>query len=374
MEYNVDTLIVGGGPAGTSCALTLQKLGVSCAVAEKRAYPRKKTCGGMVTEKAYLAYADVLGELGEDFERAFSGECGAIELYRGTKLLVRTDVSKKFRYVKREIFDAYLAEKFRAAGGTVFENSEIRRIDFKSRTAYLPNGDSVSYRYLVAADGAKSLIRKQLGLKDPVLGFCVETHVPSSSIPEADAPRIYFDVLKNGYAWVFPTGVDLCIGFGNVYDKNVPYTELFKSFLKKLGIDPGGVKLEGAFEPCGSLVNQRRGDGRVILIGDAGGFVQPLFGEGLYYAAVTGRLAAEAIASGGGAKARFIESVSDIAKTVKKDGMLQKLFFSPVFISTFFEKIKGRKAFTSYFCDRCLSEDISDRGLLELVKEYKSKK
>ena len=374
MEYKVDALIVGGGPAGVSCAIALQKLGASCVIAEKKEYPRKKTCGGMFTEKSYLAYADLLGDGGADLESAFCAESSDIELYRGSDLLVRTSVTKKFRFAKREVFDAYLADKYRAAGGVILENAEVREVDLSAHTAALPNGDTVKYKYLVAADGAKSLIRKQLGLKEPVLGFCVECHVPKSELPEVDAPRICFDILKDGYAWVFPTGEDICVGFGNVYNKKTDYTGIFKAFLRSLGIDPEAHRLEGAFEPCGSLVDQRRGDPDTILIGDAGGFVQPLFGEGLYYAAVTGKRAAQAIAKGGDAKAAFLESVAPIAKTVKKDGKLQKLFYSPVFLNTFYSKIKGRKGFTAYFCDKCLSEDISDRGLMELVREYKNKK
>ncbi len=375
MEHVVDTLIVGGGPAGVSCAIAFLKKGVSCAVVEKKEYPRKKTCGGMFTEKSYLAYKELLGEAGGDLDSAFCAESSEIELWRGTELLVKTPVSKKFRFAKREIFDAYLAEKYRAMGGTLIEGAEVRAVDFSAHTAALPDGDVVKYKHLVAADGAKSLIRKQLGLKEPVLGFCVETHIPKSELPGVDAPRIYFDIIKYGYAWVFPGKDDICIGFGNVYDKNTPYIDLFKEFLAKLGVDPEGKDLEGAFEPCGSLVNQRRGERDVILIGDAGGFVQPLFGEGLYYAVVTGVRAAEAIAENGdNAKSAFLKSVAPIAKTVKKDGKLQKLFYSPAFIRNFFTKIKGRKKFTAYFCDRCLSEDISDRGLMELVRDYKKRK
>ena len=375
MEHNVDTLIVGGGPAGISCAITLQKCGVSNMVAEKKAYPRKKTCGGMFTEKSFLAYSDILGEYGADLEDAFCAAKSSIELYRGSELLVRTNVSKKFRFAKRETFDAYLADKYRATGGELIENAEVKSVDFDSHTASLSNGDTVIYRHLVASDGAKSMIRKQLGYKEPVLGFCVETHVPKSELPDADAPRICFDVLKDGYAWVFPREDDICIGFGNVYDKKTAYIDIFKAFLRSLGIDPEVYPLEGAFEPCGSLVDQHRGHPDVILIGDAGGFVQPLFGEGLYYAAVTGKRAAEAIANGKeSAKASFLESVSPIAKTVVKDGKLQKLFYSRAFLKTFYSKIKGRENFTAYFCDTCLSQDISDRGLLEIVKEYRNRK
>ena len=110
----------------------------------------------------------------------------------------------------------------------------------------------------------------------------------------------------------------------------------------------------------------------------------PVFAENEYKAyvigdissdRVTGMMAAQAVAEGKERfKRRFIELTSPIAKTVKKDGKLQKLFYSRAFLAKFFDKIRGRSRFTAYFCDRCLSEDIADRGLLSLVREYGKKK
>ncbi len=373
MDYKTDTAIIGGGPAGICCAIRLKQLGVPCIVIERKAYPRKKTCGGMMTEKTYLAIDEILGGA-DDLECTICGESDSLSIYKESELLVSANPSKKFRFVKREIFDGYLAGKFSASGGEIIEDAVCRTVDPESCTLELSNGDTVSYRHIVVADGAKSATRKMLGYPEPGYGFCVETHVLRSALSDFDGPRIYFGVVKTGYAWVFPSGEDLCIGLGEIYDKDTPYVEILKQFVEELGIDPGQIEIEGAFVPSGTVRIGKRTFDKVILIGDAGGFLHPIFGEGLYYAAVTGKLAAEAIAHHPDKAAyEFRNSASPIFKTIKTDGALQKLFYKRPFLQKFYTKIKGKDDFVAYFSDRCLSEDTSGRGLREFVKEYKNR-
>ena len=142
--------------------------------------------------------------------------------------------------------------------------------------------------------------------------------------------------------------------------------------MKLLGVDPEGKELEGAFLPYGSTVGRKDGAENVILIGDAGGYAHPIYGEGLYYAVKTGAAAAEAIAKrADAARSEFVNKTAFIEKTIRNDTKFRKFFFSPATQKTFVSKIKGRNRFLGYFCDENISADEPHPSPLEVLKNYK---
>ena len=358
MDHIVDTAIIGAGPAGTACGIRLLEGGVSCLIVEKRSFPRDKVCGGLVTEKTHGLLCSLLAPDGDLSPDLFCDTSDRAELWYKNERLAAARVSKPFRLVRRVRLDAKLAERYRELGGTLLENSECAAIDAASRRLTLKNGDTVSFRHLVAADGALSVTRKALGFETPSLGFCAETHVKKPAGRENGAVQIHFGIVKKGYAWVFPSGDDLCVGLGGCYEKGVRYDALLREYLALNGLE-ADRPTKGAFVPYGDLVEQRGGADFAALVGDAGGFVDPLTGEGLYFALSTGIAAADAVirsAAGAGFKTEFLRSVAPFGKIVTQGKRTQSVFFSSVEKSAFRKKFAGKDAFVAYYCDNQLSE------------------
>lgn len=353
MKYEVDTLIVGGGPAGAACGITLQKRKVSNLILDRAVFPRPKTCGGLMTQKTWERLLELLPEGAQDaLADVVCDVSTTIEIHGPDGRLTRSELTKPLRSVRRLRLDDFLIRQYRALGGTLLEGQSGYSTDYPRGRTVLKNGDEILWKHLVAADGALSKTRAALGCRAPSLGFCAETYVPKQELPAADAIRICFGETPTGYVWVFPSGGELCVGLGGVYDKKTDYPAHLRSFLSGLGCEPGEIK--GAFVPIGSPVPQKKTPENVLLIGDAGGFVDPLYGEGLYYALTTGILAGRSIADGGGKK-RFLKNAAPHSRMIRQGERVQKLFFRPRNLAKFLERIRGRNGFAGYFCDRQLA-------------------
>ena len=377
MEQVVDTVIIGGGPAGISCAIRLQKAGVPNLVIEKKQFPREKTCGGMVTEKTVqLLLKNLDLSSADELQPAFCDESTTVKLYCKNELLTLSQVSKPFRFVKRAVLDAYLANEYQKRGGRLMENTVCESVDVANHALRLSNGDTVAFRHLVVADGALSETGKMLGCRNPKLGFCVETDLPKTDLPDFEGVGIYFGVVKKGYAWAFPSGEDFCIGLGGVYQKGIPYNKLLDQFLLSFGIDPQNCPKRGAFVPYGKPTKQPRGLDDVILVGDAGGFVDPIYGEGLYFAAATGTEAANAILENPEKlRPAYRKRTARLEKTIRQGNRLQTFFFNPAVQKLFQKVIRNKNAFVGFYCDHQISEyNYSYAQLWKLYRAYKKGK
>ena len=157
MIYDVDTVVIGGGPSGAACAITLQKNGITNLILEQRSFPRAKTCGGLMTEKTCRLLTErLLPELEE------SALCGifcdvsqTVELYGSDARLTRSQVEKPLRSVRRIVFDSFLIEQYRRLGGTLLEGQRRYSLEAGGKRIVLENGDIVAYRHLVAARSAR---------------------------------------------------------------------------------------------------------------------------------------------------------------------------------------------------------------------------
>ena len=373
MRYNVDTVIIGAGPAGTSCGIMLCRSGRSSLIVEKRTLPRDKTCGGMLTAKTCEILTKDLAFSDDELSGILCGSSDVIDLYYDAEVLTHSRVENEFRFIKRVDFDAHLAEKYRSLGGTLLEGRKATSFDLPGGTLTLDNGDSVGFRHLVASDGALSPTRRALGMKDPELALCVETHIPRSKMDFDGAVRIYFGIIQKGYAWVFPSGDAICIGIGGVEEGGVSNVELFKKCLSSLGVDPNECDLKGAFIPYGNPVAQARSPKNVLLAGDAGGFVDPVNGEGIYFALATGVAAARAVTDGGtDTKRKYLELTEPYAKMIRHGRRMQHVFYRPSILTYFRKKMRGRNGFAAYFCDHHVSH--YEGPIPKLIRDYKAKK
>ena len=369
MEYRVDTAIVGAGPSGSACAITLQKAGVPCLLIDKKSFPRSKTCGGGVTEKTYLLIKELLGERAED---VFCGESGKVELYLKERLAARADVGLKYRFVKREVFDKALVDEYERLGGKLLDGAAVTKISRAEGRMTLSNGDAVYYSRLVCADGAKSALRSALGANAPTEAFCVECHVPYDSFDYGGEVRIFLGIPKKGYAWVFPSGDEVCIGLGGLAGRGDRFDEELKDFLKRLGVT-GEYGIKGAFVPYGEPVDQTSLPENCVLVGDAAGFADPLTGEGLYFALASGIAAAECAASRGGVfRDEYLGKTERLRKIISEGVKVQSKLYLPGTLPLLRKIVSGRSGFVSFVFDELVSTyNYSYSGLNRLREDYK---
>lgn len=306
---NTDTLIIGAGPAGATCAYLLRKAGVECALVDFATFPRDKVCGGGLTPKAYSLLAELMPNLKYDYRPITH-----IKLGFDHKPLNEIELPQEIRVVSRKEFDYALLQQYLEAGGQFIQDAfgRFERQDDGRLLVTLKSGRQVVCKHLVGADGANSRVRKQIVGKyeENVLVLEQEVEHTSDAI-EGVVSRQY----EKGYYYLFPSVHCDVVGLG--VKGMTP--QRFREVLAQLGIQETLIK--GAYIPVQEVDS---GMDDVMLIGDAGGFANKLSYEGLYYAVATGRNAADAIIQG----KTFGETNRDIFRRKRKERLLANFFYS----------------------------------------------
>lgn len=358
-------VIVGGGPSGLSCAIMLQKKGISNCVIEKAQYPREKLCGGLLTEKAYRALVDLCDGDVSFFRDAFIDESNTVSIWDKNRLRCEVNINRKLRFIDRAVFDSRLKDYYLSLGGIVYTGKKVVDYDPIAKKVYT---DKSQYRYqvLIAADGAQSVLRKKAGITLKSMGFCLETSIPRERRSLEHGVQIHFDVLKNGYAWVFPCGDHYKIGFGNKYDNTFDYSTAFRSFLASIGIDPGEVKIKGAFVPYGGCLQQPVTEAGVVFVGDAAGMVDPIYGEGLYFALRSGFSFSPD---------RFRTKREPDLRQIKSGTHFRNIFFLPSVQRQFLQRVPEHGSLVSYYIDNQVSLYQYPHGQSwKIFRDYAKKK
>lgn len=308
-----DAVVVGGGPAGSTAALVLARGGARVALVDKAGFPRDKACGDLVGPRA----VQVLDELGIAVDGAT--RVGDLLLVGPTARRVVLPARPGRRYpghglaVPRARFDATLRAAALDAGAEPV-GGRVGGVDPATGTVALDGGATLAGDVVVGADGATSAVAEAAGLVDPsrvLWGFAARAYVEA----EVDLPVIaLWDERPRrafpGYGWLFPgpEGANLGLGLGLGADRRPARraTEAFDAFCGHLrstglfgeGVDVGGRRLGGWLKMGGVGTTPARG--RVLLVGDAAGLVNPLQGEGIGQALQSGRAAADAVLAGPG--------------------------------------------------------------------------
>jgi flavin-dependent dehydrogenase len=209
--------------------------------------------------------------------------------------------------VMRSDFDAFLLAR---SGADVLEGVAVTGVREDDHRVQVQAGDrSLTARYLVGADGATSQVAKCLGLRrERQWGGSLEAEVPldgDGALAQAYGNRAVFAMgsLSWGYSWVFPKGDTLSVGIGRVRPGRADLRKALHREAERLGICLDDAKAYGHPLPCYQTPRWPWGRGaqeplatrRCLLVGDAAGLLDPLIGEGIRYAIVSARLAAEAI-------------------------------------------------------------------------------
>jgi flavin-dependent dehydrogenase len=173
------------------------------------------------------------------------------------------------------------------------------RVDVESDRAIRVDGEPVAVDALVGADGANGVTAKTLGLGgDIVNGVALEGNLPYDRLPPDDWRGMLvleLATLPGGYGWIFPKGDHVNVGVGG-WGTEGPRLRAHLSTL----CDHYGIRVDELTNLRGHRLPMRRArtrfaDGRALVVGDAAGVLDPVSGDGIYEALVSGKLAAEQI-------------------------------------------------------------------------------
>jgi geranylgeranyl reductase family protein len=287
-----DVIVVGAGIGGAAAAYFLGRADQQVLVLEKEALPRYKACGGGVPKSVFRYFSF-------PFDEVVESEIAAVRFsYRGRKEVTFPLPAKPVAMVMRDRFDALVLSQTRAEVrdsttviGVVEERDQVR-----VNTA---DGQELTARYLLGADGANSVVARALGLRQKkVLGVAVEAEVPVDGqilAEYAQTALFEFGTVPGGYLWIFPKKEHLSVGIA-VFDKSrADLRGILRGEMIKFGIELDGIPLHAHPLPV-HWYHERLATERTLLVGDAAGLVDPFLGEGIRYAVRSARLAAEAIA------------------------------------------------------------------------------
>ena len=287
-------VVAGGGPAGAAAAFTAARAGLRTALIDKSVFPREKLCGGGLTDRCRASFAAVFGQTLPE-EIVLSGDHMAFFM-AGAPL---SRMQGRIGLTMRRAFDAHMVSLARDAGATTLLGDAVDDLDEAGRIVTLKSGRRLAYGHLVGADGVNSAIARRLygAAFDPaVIGFGLEVEVPRADFPGCpEDVEIDFGRADWGYGWVFPKHKTFTIGVGGVHRRNPDMKARLAAYLTDKGLDPTRYKVKGQYLPFGRC-RERPGRGRILLCGDAAGFVDPITGEGIGYAIESGAAAGVAIA------------------------------------------------------------------------------
>ncbi|UCG69305.1 MAG: geranylgeranyl reductase family protein [Thermoplasmata archaeon] len=289
-----DVAIVGCGPAGAQAAYELERFGHNIIVLDKVKFPRNKPCAGVLPPRIYseLEIPDNI------MERPLEG----YRIFSPSGVMVESVFSQRGMIVRREKFDDFLVKRLNT------KLKEGRVVGCIARTDSVElklDNSSVYAKMVIGSDGVNSVIRKHSGIddknlsEDMALALQYEISVNQEKIDKLIGNwfEVYYTI-PYGYGWISPLKDALKVGVGSVsldFKRNSKkYLEEFleRHVRKKILLGSAPESIESHLIPMRGPLNKLTSN-RTILAGDAGGFVYPGTGEGVFYALKSGRLAAE---------------------------------------------------------------------------------
>lgn len=311
MKY--DVVVIGAGPAGSTAAKCLAEKHINVLLLDKSEFPRDKPCGGGLPTRVLKRFPYI-----EPFIDSVS--FGSITYSSSQRYKFDLIREKPLLFtVLRKDFDFGLMNLALKSGATFLGGKAVIDISIKPNNVIitLDDGQTIETKIVVGSDGTRSIVAEKTGLSKQIQALCISL-VQEQPITQKQLDT-YFTKKKlvhlfikaqgiAGYAWVFPKKNSVNIGIGefqSALSKLKPNSSLkdayenFIAVLKKNKLLPEKFVIEnlkGATLPVFPL-NYTYGD-RLILCGDAAGFINPITGEGIYYAMVSGQIASRVIVDG----------------------------------------------------------------------------
>ena len=289
-----DLVVVGAGPAGASAALAAlrRRPDARVLILDRADFPRDKSCGDGIAPHAL----DVLGGLGLGDVTAGHRPVHRLHLgYPGGAGVTGT-VRRPVHVIPRAVFDARILAGALAAGA-IFQRRTVRRVQPRP-DRFVLDGE-IPARVVIAADGAESSVRRALGLArngPGHLAVAIRGYAPVRPDLAEEQTIVFGRGDWPAYAWSFPIGDGRAnVGYGEVLRPRRPLTRAH--LLDRLhallpGCAEGGARWRAHHLPLSSQ-RPRQPDGRILLAGDALSLINPMTGEGIFYAVLSGACAGD---------------------------------------------------------------------------------
>ncbi len=291
-----DLVVVGAGPAGSAAALAAlaHSPDLRVLLVERAELPRDKCCGDGIAPHVL----DVLRPLGAADVVEGWRPLRHLTLSRGSRE-VAGRMRREVHVIPREVFDARLAERAVERGAELVRH-RVREVRTGPAGSAGVEVDHLRAGVVVGADGAHSVVRTGAGLGPTApRALALRGYAPTPRGRRGLQVIRYGERRQPSYAWSFDRGDGLAnVGYGELVGGTDPPTRaLLLEQLEELlpGATEGGTAWRGHHLPLSGL-GWRHPDGPVLLAGDAAGLVNPMTGEGIYYAVATGALAGRAAA------------------------------------------------------------------------------
>ncbi|KAM7475630.1 hypothetical protein LguiB_022873 [Lonicera macranthoides] len=379
---NLRVAVIGGGPAGGAAAETLAKGGIETFLIERK-MDNCKPCGGAIP----------LCMVGE-----FDLPLDIIDR-RVTKMKmispsnVAVDIGQTLKpheyigMVRREILDAYLRDRAAGAGATVI-NGLFLKMDkpgdktspyvlhytgYDAKISGMGEKRTLEVDAVIGADGANSRVAKSISAGDYeyAIAFQERIKIPDEKMEYYEnLAEMYVgdDVSPDFYGWVFPKCDHVAVGTGTVTHKGD--IKKFQNATRLRAKDKilGGKIIRVEAHPIPEHPRPRRLSERVALVGDAAGYVTKCSGEGIYFAAKSGRMCAEAIVEGSEKGKRMIDE-GDLRKYLEK---WDKTYWPTykvldVLQKVFYRSNPAREAFVEMCADEYVQKMTFDSYLYKKV-------
>jgi len=301
-----DVAVVGAGPAGSAAAVVLARNGADVWLLDKSDFPRSKLCAGLLTWKTVDIMQTILGKnmhVLKD-QGVLHHATRKYAVYNSDQILVRGNLDFPFHVVERRDYDQFWLNEARRAGVRLFLKTEVAALDTSQSRICTTRDEKIRARFILAADGVHSRVRNFLaqGSKNKQkwsagLAYGLEAAISGkTSYQLPDFPSLHLGHVPWGYAWSFPGPAGHILGIMGLKTKaGLKIKTYFRDFLTSQSLPHRIAQSAKAYPlPYGNFL-EKPGKGSVLLLGDACGLADPILGEGIYYAHLSGKIAAETV-------------------------------------------------------------------------------
>lgn len=312
VNSSYDILVVGAGPAGSTCALALKDAGLRVLLIDKASFPRDKICGDAIPGPAFKLMHKMNAAWGEKMSQFADKEI--VKYSKGFSPNGKTFTVgwQTFSYnSKRENFDNFLIDLVRSDTGiAILEGQRVEKIEYQEDgvSCTLENDKVIQAKLVIGCDGARSVVSRQLAkfdIKEEAPFLAMRMYFKNVKGVEQNTNEFhFFKEIMPGYFWIFPLENNWAnVGFGFLKPFNGKDTPNMRKTIEDIVANHPTIaprfadarledKTKGFALPISTKKRVLSGE-RFMLCGDAASLINPIGGHGIDTAMWSGYHAAE---------------------------------------------------------------------------------